>query len=135
MDLADRLTSLGGAATLWPLSFSFCIMTVSTFSPNTLDLPKQRGGTGEPCCGRLCGKQAGTGMDWTPVLTPVQQPQTSQKHFQSGRPRLLRHMDTLFLHLMEEGGKTFPSLDQPIWVVVGSPKQGAQGMVTLPSVL
>lgn len=42
VDLADLLTSLGGGATLCPLSFSLCIMTVSTFSPNTLDLPGQR---------------------------------------------------------------------------------------------
>lgn len=49
VDLADLLMSLGGAATLWPLSFSFCIMTVSTFSPNTLDLPRRRGDTAEPC--------------------------------------------------------------------------------------
>ena len=48
---------------LWPLSFSFCIMTVSTFSPNTLELPRQRGCTGEQCrlcpsCCWLCSKQA-----------------------------------------------------------------------------
>lgn len=44
----------------WPLSFSFCIMTVSTFSPNTLELPRQRGAVGEPCgcCGvRLSAAQ------------------------------------------------------------------------------
>lgn len=53
VDLADLLTSRGGAAMPWPLSFSFCIITVSTFSPNTLELPRQRGAAGEPCgcCG------------------------------------------------------------------------------------
>lgn len=45
VDLADLLTSLGGGARLCPLSFSLCIMTVSTLSPNTLDLP----GTGGAC--------------------------------------------------------------------------------------
>lgn len=45
VDLADLLTSLGGGARLCPLSFSLCIMTVSTLSPNTLDLP----GTGGSC--------------------------------------------------------------------------------------
>lgn len=45
VDLAALLTSLGGGATLCPLSFSLCIMTVSTFSPNTLDLQ----GTGGAC--------------------------------------------------------------------------------------
>lgn len=63
VDLADLLTSLGGAAMFCPLSFSFCIMTVSTFSPNTLDLPRQRGDAGELWHWWLCREQPGTEMD------------------------------------------------------------------------
>lgn len=78
VDLADLLTSRGGAAMPWPLSFSFCIMTVSTFSPNTLELPRQRGAVGElcGCCGVSLGQAeafctaAGSGCQCTDTVLP-----------------------------------------------------------------